>query len=104
MAVINASAITPEEIGKHEVVIINDVPRLPDNVREKMDELRKTGQGQLIILARNADVNWWNSYAKLPVKATQKIFVPKDRGQPSVAMKNRLALKALKVTEHNNLQ
>src|SRR5215467_11384252 len=44
---VTASAITPEELSKqHEVVIINDVPRLPDKVRDKMDELRKTGQGQ----------------------------------------------------------
>ena len=83
---IAASAITPEEIARHEVVIINDVPRLPDKVRDKMDELRKTGQGQLIILAENADTGWWNTYVKLPVKATQKIFVSKDRGKPSVAL------------------
>ena len=29
---------------------------------------------------------WWNNYAKLPVKATQRIFVPKDRGRPSVSI------------------
>ena len=51
-----------------------------------MDELRKTGQGQLIILAKNAEMSWWNTYDKLPVKAAQRIFVPKDRGRPSVAM------------------
>jgi hypothetical protein len=81
-----ASAVTPDEIAKHEVVIINDVPRLPDKVLPKMDELRKTGQGQLIILAENAEINWWNSYAKLPVKATQRIFTAKDRGRPSVSL------------------
>src|SRR5215470_10776711 len=81
-----ASAVTPEDIGNHEVVIINDVPRLADKVRDKMDELRKTGQGQLIILGENAEVSWWNTYTKLPVKATQWIFVPKDRGRPSVAL------------------
>src|SRR5215510_5002073 len=81
-----ASAVTPEDIGKHEVVIINDVPRLPDKVPAKMDELRKTGQGQLIILGENADIGWWNGYAKLPVKVTQWILVTKDRGRPSVAL------------------
>src|SRR5215831_4292224 len=86
VTVITASAVTPEDIGKHEVVIINDVSRLPDKVPAKMDELRKTGQGQLIILGENADVGWWNSYAKLPVKATQWILVSKDRGRPSVAL------------------
>ena len=83
---LTASAVTPDEIAKHEVVIINDAPRLPDKVTEKMDELRKTGQGQLVILAENAEIAWWNSYAKLPVKAVQRIFVPKDRGRPSVSL------------------
>jgi len=80
------SAITPEELAKHEVVIINDVPRLPDKVRDKMDELRKTGQGQLVILGENAEIGWWNSYGKLPVKADQRIFVAKDRGKPFVSL------------------
>jgi hypothetical protein len=83
---VTASAITPEELARHEVVIINDVPRLPEKVRDKMDELRKTGQGQLIILGENSEVGWWNTYAKLPVKPVQKIFVEKDRGRPSVSM------------------
>jgi hypothetical protein len=83
---VTASSLTPDEIAKHEVVVINDVPRLPDRVREKMDELRKTGKGQLVILGENAEIDWWNNYAKLPVKATQRIFVPKDRGKPSVSL------------------
>src|SRR5262245_28969656 len=78
--------ITPEELGKHDVVVLNDVPRLSDRVRDRLDELRKTGQGQLVILGENADTGWWNSYAKLPVKTTHKIFVAKDRGRSSVAM------------------
>ena len=83
---ITASQLTADELARHEVVVINDVPRLPDKVREKMDELRKTGKGQLVILGENAEIDWWNSYAKLPVKATQRIFVPKDRGRPSVSL------------------
>lgn len=79
-------SVTPEEIAKYEVVIVNDVPRLPDRVRDRMDQLRKTGQGQIVILGENADTGWWNSYTKLPVKATQKIFVSKDRGKPSVSV------------------
>jgi hypothetical protein len=87
VTLVPASAITPEEVAmRHEAVIVNDVPRLPDRVRDKMDELRKTGQGQLIILGENADIGWWNSYAKLPVKLSQKIFVGKDRGRSSVSM------------------
>ena len=83
---ITESAVTPEELAKHEVLIINDVPRLSDKIRDKLDELRKTGQGQLIILGENAETSWWNSYAKLPVKAVQKIFVEHDRGKPSVSI------------------
>jgi hypothetical protein len=82
----NANSAGPEEIAKHEVVVINDVPRLQDKVREKMDELRKAGKGQLVILGENSDVNWWSGYAKLPVKPVQRIFVPKDRGRPSVSL------------------
>jgi hypothetical protein len=81
-----ASAITPEELSKHEVVIINDVPRLPDKVRDKMDELRKTGQGQLVVMGGNAEISWWSGYAKLPVKPVQRIFVAHDRGRPFEAL------------------
>jgi len=81
-----ASAVSPEEMAKHEVVIINDVPRLTDAVRNKLDELRRTGQGQLVILGGNSEVGWWAGYAKLPVKPIQRIFVPKDRGRPSVSI------------------
>jgi len=86
VSTITASAITPEEVAMHEVVIINDAPRLPDKVRDKLDDLRKTGQGQLVILGENSEVSWWNSYTKLPVKLTQRIFVPKDRGRPYVSL------------------
>src|SRR3989454_6406339 len=77
VAVLPVSSLTPEEVAKHEVVVINDVPRLPDKVRDRLDELRKTGQGQLIILGENAEAGWWNSYVKFPVKAGQRIFVAK---------------------------
>ena len=83
---VTASAITPEELSKHEVVIINDVPRLPDKVRDKMDELRKTGQGQLVVMGGNTDVDWWSGYAKLPVKPLRRIFVAHDRGRPFMAL------------------
>jgi hypothetical protein len=86
VSVMQAQSVTPEEVARHEVVVVNDVPRLPDKVRERMDELRKTGQGQLIILGENSEIGWWNSYAKLPAKLTQKIFVAKDRGRPSVSL------------------
>ena len=81
-----APTVTPEELSKHAVVVINDAPRLPDKVRERMDELRKTGQGQLVILGKNAEIGWWNGYAKLPVKLNKPIFTSKDRGKPSVSL------------------
>ena len=84
--IMNVQAVTPEEIAKHEVVVVNDVPRLPDKVRDKMDELRKLGKGQLIILGESSEISWWSNYAKLPVKPVQRIFVAKDRGRPSVSM------------------
>jgi len=86
VTIVPASGLTAEEVVKHELVIINDVARLPDNVREKMDERRKSGQGQLVILGENSDPGWWGGYEKLPVKPTQKIFVNKDRGKPSVSL------------------
>src|SRR6266481_3126639 len=86
LTVVPVSSVTPEEIAKYEVVIINDVPRLPDKSREKLDDLRKSGQGQLVILGENAETGWWNGYVKLPVKAEQRIFVSKDRGKNSVSM------------------
>jgi hypothetical protein len=86
VTIIPVSNITPEEVAKHEVIVVNDVPRLPDKVRDKMDELRRSGQGQLVILGENSDAGWWGSYQKFPVKPSQRIFVAKDRGKPSVAL------------------
>jgi len=62
------------------------VPRLSDGQRSRLDELRKSGQGQLVILGDLADVNWWNSYAAFPVRVSRKIFVAKDRGVESVSL------------------
>jgi hypothetical protein len=86
VTVMQAQSVTADEVAKHEIVVVNDVPRLPDKVRERLDELRKNGQGQLIILGENADTNWWNSYAAFPARAVQKMFVAKDRGRPSVSL------------------
>jgi hypothetical protein len=86
LTMVPVSSVTPEEFAKYEVVIINDVPRLPDKAREKLDDLRKSGQGQLVILGENAEADWWNGYVKLPVKAERRIFVAKDRGKSSVSL------------------
>ena len=97
-----ASALTADEVPKHEVIIINDVPRLTDAVRDKMDEVRKAGKGQLVILGENSEIDWWTRYAKLPVKPVQRIFVPKDRGRPSVSLttydQNHAIFKPFKTT------
>jgi hypothetical protein len=84
--VMQVQNVSAEDISKHEVVVINDVPRLSDGVRDRMDQMRKTGQGHLIILGENADLGWWGGYSKLPVKVNQRIFVSKDRGLPSVSL------------------
>jgi len=86
VSVVAGSSLTPDELAKHAVVVFNDVPRLSNAVTARMDELRKGSQGQLVILAENADLDWWANYAKLPVKPTRRIFVQKDRGQTSVAI------------------
>ena len=52
--IMQAASVTPEEIARHEVVVVNDVARLSDKVRERLDEMRKTGQGQLMILGENS--------------------------------------------------
>ncbi len=86
LKVMSAQSVSPDDVVNYQVVVLNDVPRLPDKVKDKLEELRKTGQGQLIILGEGTDVGWWNSFQALPVKVVQKIFVPKDRGQPAVSL------------------
>jgi len=51
-----------------------------------MAELRKGGQGQIVILGTNADVGWWNAVPNFPAQIKQKIFVAKDRGKFSFAI------------------
>ena len=78
-----ANSVTPAELENFEVIIINDVPELSDAVTDKLDELRRTeGQGQLVFLGENANVDWWNTYAAMPVTLGPKIFVESDRDQP----------------------
>ncbi len=86
LQIVPVESLTPEELGGRDVVVINDVPRLSDRARDRLNELRKGGQGQIVILGPNVDMNWWNSFAGLPVKITQKIFVSKDRGKDSFSL------------------
>jgi hypothetical protein len=86
MKTIPLDQLTVAEAGNHNVIVLNDVARLPDGVKERLNELRKGGQGQVVILGMTADVGWWNAYANFPLKLTQKIYVNKDRGKFSYAM------------------
>ena len=76
-----ASNVNPAELEDFEVVIINDVPQLTDAFRDKLDELRAIGQGQLIFLGENANIDWWNTYGAMPVRLGAKVFVESDRNQ-----------------------
>lgn len=82
--VASAQAVTPDDLKGQDVLILNDVPRVSDPVRNQMIQLRKAGQGQIVILGQNAELGWWGSLDGFPVKPLQKIEVAKDRGKPSV--------------------
>jgi len=87
VTVANADSVRAEDLTMYSIVLINDVPRLSDRVRDRLTELRKTGQqGQFVILGEFADLGWWGSYAPLPVKPVQKITATRDLGKPSVVM------------------
>jgi hypothetical protein len=75
------SDLNAADLEDFEVVILNDVPRLTDEVADKLDEMRGMGQGLLVFLGENADVNWWNTVASLPVRLGDKVFVESDRNQ-----------------------
>ncbi len=74
------------ELADYEVVILNDVPRLSDALKARLDELRTGGQGQLVFVADNAELDWWNGVEDLPVTLIEKVFVQSDRGQPSYSL------------------
>ena len=83
-----ANDVSPAELENFEVVIINDVPQLTDAVRDKLDELRTMGQGQLVFLGENANVDWWNTYSAMPVRLGAKVFVEADRDQAFYSLTN----------------
>jgi hypothetical protein len=87
VTVANADTIRAEDLPKYSIVLVNDVPTLSDSVRDRMTELRKSGQqGQFVILGEYADLTWWGNYAALPVKPDQKITATRNLGKPSVVM------------------
>jgi hypothetical protein len=81
--VLPASSVTAEQLERQDVLIINDVQRLPDTVRGRLGELRKAGQGQLVVLGQYADLNWWGGIEGFPVRPTEKVDVTRDRSKPS---------------------
>jgi hypothetical protein len=84
--VLSASVVTPEELAMQDVVIFNDVPRLSDPLRTQMIAVRKTGQGQIVVLGSNADLGWWGAVDGFPAKPVQKIEASRDRGKTSVLL------------------
>lgn len=87
VTVANAGSVHAEDLPMYSVVLINDVPMLSDGVRDRLVELRKTGQqGQFVILGESSNLSWWSNYPGLPVKPIQKITANRNLGKPSVAM------------------
>ena len=52
-----ADSVRAESLPQYKIVVINDVPSLSNAVRDKLAELRKTGQGQFVVLGPNADLD-----------------------------------------------
>ncbi len=86
VAVANASGVRPEDLQQYKVVVINDVPSLSNAVRDRLVELRKTGQGQFVVLGQYADLGWWASFPGLPVKPVRKITAVNELGRTSVSI------------------
>jgi hypothetical protein len=73
--------LNPDQLENYEVVILNDVPRLSAPIKTRLDEMRAGGQGQLVFLGDNIDLDWWNGFEALPVRLSDKVFVERDRDQ-----------------------
>jgi hypothetical protein len=82
----NANDLHADDLPMYDIVVINDVTRLSDAIRNRLIDLHKTGQGQMVILGEYADLNWWNNYAGMPVKLGEKILASRSLGRPSVSM------------------
>ena len=80
---VTADRLTESMLDAAEVVILNDVRRLPsDALKNKLNERRAEGQGQLVIFGSNTDVDWWNTFQEIPVRLLSKVFVLRDRDEP----------------------
>ena len=81
-----ANDVRADDLPNYKIVVINDVPRLPDAVRNRLTELHKTGQGQMVILGEYSDLNWWSNYPSLPVKPVEKLLANQNLGRPVISM------------------
>jgi hypothetical protein len=86
VTVTNSDAVRAEDLPMYNIVLINDVSKISDRVRDRLIETRKTGQGQFVILGEYSDLSWWSNFAGLPVKPVQKITATRNLGKPSVSM------------------
>jgi len=106
--VASASAVTVDQLGSQDIVIFNDVPRLADAVRDRMVQARKAGQGQLVILGPNSELNWWGSVEGFPAKPVRKVDVSTaERGKSVIYLtsydKNHGIFKPLQSTSRLGL-
>ena len=81
-----ADSVRAESLPQYKIVVVNDVPSLSNAVRDKLVELRKTGQGQFVVLGPNADLGWWGSFPGLPVKPIRKMTANSELGRTSVSI------------------
>ena len=79
---VRAANLSPQRLDDYEVVVVNDAPRLDDDLKAALDERRANGQGQLFFLGEFADPNWWNTFEDLPVRLGVKVYVERDRDRP----------------------
>jgi hypothetical protein len=85
VTVAKAAGVSIEELGKPDILIVNDVQRLTDAQRDRMVQARKTGQGQFVIMGSNAELSWWGAMDGFPAKPTQKVDVSsRDRNKTSI--------------------
>jgi len=85
VTVAKASTVSIDELGKPDILIVNDVQRLSDAARDRMVQARKTGQGQFVVMGSAAELNWWGAMDGFPAKPVQKVDVgSRDRSKTAI--------------------
>src|SRR5204863_9884956 len=85
VTVAKASAVSIDELGKPDILIVNDVQRLSDAARDRMVQARKTGQGQFVVMGASSELNWWGAMDGFPAQPVQKVDVAaKDRSKTAI--------------------